>query len=182
MTRIEVVWSAIVQCVSGYADGHRRLAVCLLATALGAAVATDAQSIHSGGGTVEARIRTEREEQDRRRWGSANLTMRRELAHKRMEPSAALGAEPECPVLSSVSKAAGKVGLALPRPFAARYAASRPSWRATTPPAESATSLFSEYVSGPVIQGRCANCHVEGACRAIHGLCCTTRPNPITRR
>ena len=65
-------------------------------------------------------------------------------------------------MLASASNAAGKVGLVVPRPFAARYAASRPSWRAITPPAESATSLFSEYVSVPVIQGRCANCHVEG--------------------
>ena len=161
VTRIEFAWSAVIQYGLRRTRGRACLAVCLLTTALGVPVTADAQRSRSGGATATARIRSEREEQDRRWWDKAQLTMRRELAHRRMAVGAAIGSEPECPVLVSPSKLAA-ANRALPRPFVARYAPSRPRRSGGAPPAESATSLFNENVSAPVVQGRCANCHVEG--------------------
>ena len=47
--------------------------------------------------------------------------------------------------------------------FRPRFAPpARPPWRGVAPPGESAGGLFSDYISGPVVQSRCIHCHVEG--------------------
>ena len=49
-------------------------------------------------------------------------------------------------------------------PLVARSAArpARPGWRGVAPSGESPSSVFGEYISEPIVQARCANCHVEG--------------------
>ena len=44
----------------------------------------------------------------------------------------------------------------------ARHAVRRPRWQGVAPSTESVSDLFSEYLSGQVVQSKCINCHVEG--------------------
>ena len=45
-------------------------------------------------------------------------------------------------------------------PFVPRRAERLARWRGVAPPSESVSSLFSEYVSSPVVQSKCIYCHV----------------------
>ena len=44
----------------------------------------------------------------------------------------------------------------------ARHAPPRPRWQGVAPSGESVSELFSDYVSGQVVQSRCIYCHVDG--------------------
>ena len=93
------------------------------------------------------------------------LEERRERAHERLEDAASgILSQPVCPV--SVGSDLNKT--AFPKrtasPFVARFAPPvvRPPWRGVAPEGESASGLFNDYISAPVVQAKCINCHVAG--------------------
>ena len=75
-----------------------------------------------------------------------------------------MGAQVLCPVFSSSESGARQSGKGVPGPLAARFARrpQRPLLRGVAPPAESASTLFGEYISDQIVHSKCINCHVEG--------------------
>ena len=112
-----------------------------------------------------------RSESARRLQWEAAYEARRARAHARLG-IAASSIEPQalCPAFDG-PKPSAWVGDApntnakfAIRPFVARSAL-RPGevgWRGVAPPGESASGLFREFISEPVVQAKCINCHVEG--------------------
>ena len=101
-----------------------------------------------------------REEQARTR--SARMqALRSARSHARLRPSVdASQAEDYCPVYGSAS-VSGRRKDATPR-LVARHAVRTTRWARVAPPTQSAAAVFRDYVSEPVVQSRCVNCHVEG--------------------
>ena len=93
------------------------------------------------------------------------LAERRESAHARLEIEPGPVRSPaSCPAYSSDSPERSLSGKTLPAPVPAR-AFSRPArspWESVAPSGATAGTIFSDYVSDPVVQARCVNCHVEG--------------------
>lgn len=105
------------------------------------------------------------EEQEQEWLLESILAARRESAHARLE-SAASAIQPQaiCPAFVGLSPEPRSLGKRISSPLVARSAArpARPPWRGVSPPTESPSGLFSDYVSGPVVQAKCIYCHVEG--------------------
>ena len=111
---------------------------------------------------VEPSERLLLEEQARRREAEAIQAWRSAVAHARMDPSTRSTAPADvCPVFGSEAEVR-KSGIEPSSPFSARYAPRTGRWRGVSAASESAQSLFSEYISGPIVQAKCINCHVEG--------------------
>ena len=110
----------------------------------------------------EARQRTERE----RTWLLESiLAARRDLAHQRLEDApVSLHSQASCPAFAASGpdrQAFGKrIVSVIPARFAPRPV--RPPWRGVASPGESASGIFSDYISEAVVQSRCIYCHVEG--------------------
>ena len=136
----------------------------ILAAALGASVG------QSQFRPVDYRVDADEEkraaaEYERRRQLEAAYAARRARAHARLGTEAG-STEPRlhCPALVGPSLDAERRGKSGSRPLVARYAP-RPAglrWRGTAPASESPSVLFSEHISGPVVQSKCVNCHIEG--------------------
>ena len=122
--------------------------------------------------SVDYRMQAEEErasaEHERWRQLEAAYEARRARAHARLG-SAASSVESQalCPAFVGPTPATRTVGTnaKIPiRPFMPR-SARRPTtarWSEAAPATESPASLFSDYISQPVVQARCINCHVEG--------------------
>ena len=69
-----------------------------------------------------------------------------------------------CPVTGSMPAGSRPVRpkQPLPSPFGARRAPPRTRWSTVSAPGDSASRVFSENLSGQVVQPRCVKCHVRG--------------------
>ena len=93
------------------------------------------------------------------------LEERRERAHERLKDSASgILSQPVCPVSAGPDRSETAFQKRIASPFVARFAPPvvRPPWRGVAPEGESASGLFSDYLSAPVVQAKCINCHVAG--------------------
>ncbi len=93
------------------------------------------------------------------------LAARRESAHARLEDAAsAIQSQAICPAIVGLSPEPVSLRKRISSPLVARSAPrpERPPWRGVSSPSESPSGLFSDYVSGPIVQSRCIYCHVEG--------------------
>ena len=105
---------------------------------------------------------SDRERRERERIVEIMLAIRRQQAHARLAlKGSATSGEAMCPAFLTVADPL-HTRKAVPRPLLPRHAPARQRWKGVAPPAESAAVLFNEHISGPVVQERCANCHVEG--------------------
>ncbi len=84
-------------------------------------------------------------------------------AHSRLESASEQPAGPGdaeiCPVLG-IDLGENEWNTRATGPFVPRRAERLARWRGVAPPSESVSSLFSEYVSSPVVQSKCIYCHV----------------------
>ena len=118
------------------------------------------------------------EEQARRQEVQFLQAWRSARAHARLGPAVRSAASADvCPVFGSGSTERASAKEAS-RPFVARHAPSPERWRGVAPASESAQGLFSEYISGPVVQAKCVNCHVEGGVSGHTRLVLSTAENP----
>ena len=109
----------------------------------------------------EERLRSERE---RDLFFQDILEARRNAAHERLEDAAST-IEPQaiCPAFVSQSPAPRKFQKRISGPLQPRYAPPpRQPWKGVASPAEAPSTLFSDYISTPVVQSKCIYCHVEG--------------------
>ena len=91
------------------------------------------------------------------------LAERRELAHERLEDAAStIQSQASCPVPVGPDQSERAFQKKIASPFVARFAPSpvRLPWRGVAPEGESPSGLFSDYISAPVVQAKCINCHV----------------------
>ncbi|MDE0265314.1 MAG: DUF1588 domain-containing protein [Bryobacterales bacterium] len=92
------------------------------------------------------------------------LEARRNAAHERLEDAAStIQPEAFCPAFASQSPAPRTFQKRIPGPLQPRYAPPpRQPWKGVATPAEAPSTLFSDYISTPVVQSKCIYCHVEG--------------------
>ena len=93
------------------------------------------------------------------------LAERREQAHARLESAASsIQSQALCPVFPGLNPEPSSSRKRISSPFVARFAPQpfRQPWRGVAPEGESASGLFSDYISEPVVQAKCINCHVSG--------------------
>ena len=93
------------------------------------------------------------------------LAERRDRAHARLEDSAgSIQSQAVCPAFGGSVQQEPAFGKKIVSPFKARFAAPpvRPRWRGVAPEGESPSGLFNDYISEPVVQAKCINCHVAG--------------------
>ena len=93
------------------------------------------------------------------------LAARRQAAHERMEEfPAVLQAPASCPAFPGSRPVRLTAGKSVASPLVARHAPrpDRLPWRGVAPEGDSPSGIFEGYVSGPVVQARCINCHVQG--------------------
>ena len=119
------------------------------------------------GDAEQEQAREERlwEEQEQEWLMESILAARSASAHARLE-SAASAIQPQaiCPAIIGLSSEPPSLRKRISSPLVAR-SASLPdglAWRGVSPPTESPSGLFRDYVSGPVVQSKCIYCHVEG--------------------
>lgn len=113
---------------------------------------------------IETELERERLQDEADRDADAWNASLRGRAHAGMAEAGDFYASPEiCPVNPETAKDAGRplrskdvVPFATPRYFAS------PTWRGVASQNSSAASIFGEFISGPVVQAKCANCHVQG--------------------
>ena len=106
-----------------------------------------------------------RAEQERRWLADARRAWSRSRAHYRLDRAVtALHAPASCPVFSSSQPDSRQSSKRRAGPLQARFATrlARPGWGGVAAASESASTVFSEYISEPVVQAKCINCHVEG--------------------
>ena len=135
------------------------LAACLLAAVV------QAQFPPSDFGDEDAEVHAQWEERERIQRLEAAYDARRVRAHARLGSAASsIDSQTLCPVLADPEFKAFSAGKRPIGPFVPRFAPrpTRPGWRGVAPPSGSASGLFGEYISEPVVQSRCVNCHVEG--------------------
>ena len=101
---------------------------------------------------------------DQRRWLAETLqAIESARAHSRLETTMERPAGTDtavvCPVLG-LDPDENEWKTRARGPFVPRRSESIARWRGVAPASESASSLFSEYISSPVVQSRCINCHV----------------------
>ena len=107
------------------------------------------------------------EERERRWLADARRASLRARAHLRLGSAAnAVYAPALCPVFPSPGpdpdprrSVRGRPGPLEPRSV---QRPARLRWRGVAPASQSASTIFSEYISEPVVQSKCINCHVEG--------------------
>ena len=107
------------------------------------------------------------EERERRWLADARRASLRARAHLRLGSAAnAVYAPALCPVFPSPGpdpnprrSVRGRPGPLEPRSV---QRPARLRWRGVAPASQSAPTIFSEYISEPVVQSKCINCHVEG--------------------
>ena len=93
------------------------------------------------------------------------LAERRDRAHARLEGAVnTIQSQPVCPAFVNTVQQEPAFGKKIFSPFVARFASPpvRPRWRGVAPEGESASGLFNDYISAPVVQAKCINCHVAG--------------------
>ena len=69
-----------------------------------------------------------------------------------------------CPVQAALSTAFSRIpkSKSTAKPFEPRYAPPLARWQGTAPQTDTAQGIFSDYVSGSIIQSKCIHCHVAG--------------------
>ena len=114
-------------------------------------------------GEIEARLELERLQDEADRDADLWNASVRARAHARMAQPANSYASPEiCLVPAETVQDSGQSLWskdAAPAPTPRYFASER--WRGVASPNTSAASIFSEFISGPVVQAKCANCHVK---------------------
>ena len=142
----------------------RELAGGVLAACLSAAV-VQAQFHPPDFGAEEAETHRQWEERERIWRLEAAYEARRARAHARLgSTSSAIDSQALCPALINAKSKAFSAGKSPFGPFVPRSATrpARPGWRGVAPRSESTSGLFDEYISEPIVQSICVNCHVEG--------------------
>ena len=137
---------------------------CLLSLALGVSLGESQpvprDSLSQGIGDGHAS-----EERERRWRADARRASQRIRAHLRLGSAAStIDAPAVCPVFSSLGPDPRRSVRGRPGPLEPR-SVRRPArlrWRGVAPASQSASTVFSEYISEPVVQSKCINCHVEG--------------------
>ena len=135
-----------------------------VAVALSLTVAT-AQVPRHVVAAIDARSAAVQKALDQRRMAKIEDSRIRARAHARLRGETAIPASKLlCPVYQSVARgpqleARGKP--VDPR-FRPRYFASPRKWPGVAAQSEPVASLFGEFISGPIVQSRCINCHVQG--------------------
>ena len=163
MLSVEMTKAGCTKCRFGNCRRPPRFAflASMLAAIVGVTIAR-AQPLSDLALVEEERARTEWETQQNL---EAQRKYRSARAHSRMRSTAAT-VDPQgfCPAfgVSDVSKS--EYGRKFTLPFEARFAPRppRPPWRGIVSATQSLGSLFNGFISGPVVQGKCVNCHVEG--------------------
>ncbi len=93
------------------------------------------------------------------------LADRRALAHSRQESAASsVQAQALCPMVRSSDPELRSSGKRIAGPLIARFAAppDRLPWRGVAVDGQSASGIFSDFISGQIVQSKCIYCHVEG--------------------
>ena len=105
------------------------------------------------------------EERERRWRANARRAAQRIGAHLRLGSAANTTYAPAlCPVFSSSGPDPRQSVRDRPGPLEAR-SVRRPAklrWRGVAPASQSASTIFSEYISESIVQSKCINCHVKG--------------------
>ena len=93
----------------------------------------------------------------------AILEERRQAAHERLEEVGyAIQPEAFCPAFGPQSPEPRRFQKRISGPLQPRFAPARQPWRGVASPSEAPSTLFSDYISTPVVQSKCIYCHVEG--------------------
>ena len=104
-----------------------------------------------------------RSEHERDLFFQGILEARSQAAHERLEDAAStIQPEAICPAFVSQSPEPRRFQKRISGPLQPRFAPARQPWRGVAPPEEAPSSLFSDYISTPVVQSKCIYCHVEG--------------------
>ena len=109
----------------------------------------------------EERLRSERE---RDLFFQDILEARRHAAHERLEDAAStIQPQAICPAFVSQSPPPRTFQKRISGPLQPRFAPPpRQPWKGVASPEEAPSTLFSDYISTPVVQSKCIYCHVEG--------------------
>lgn len=108
----------------------------------------------------EERLRSEHE---RELFLQGVLEARRQAAHERLdEVGHAIQPQAICPASGTQSPESRRFQKRISGPLQPRFAPARQPWRGVASPSEAPSTLFSDYISTPVVQSKCIYCHVEG--------------------
>ena len=108
----------------------------------------------------EERLRSEHE---RELFLQGILEARRQAAHERLEEVGhAIQPQVICPSFATQSPEPRRFQKRISGPLQPRFAPARQPWRGVASPSEAPSTLFSDYISTPVVQSKCIYCHVEG--------------------
>ncbi len=109
----------------------------------------------------EERLRSEHE---RELFFKGILEARRQAAHDRLEDAVStIQSQPVCSAFDTQTPQSRTFQKRISELLQPRFAPSvRPPWRGVAPKGETPSRLFNDYISGPIVQSRCINCHVEG--------------------
>ena len=109
----------------------------------------------------------DQESAERAFWWQAEALQaeRRARAHARLESAASsIYAKAFCPAVAGPDEFPWSIGKRIAGPAVSRFELqpARPRWRGVAPASASAPTVFTEFISGPVVQAKCVTCHVEG--------------------
>ena len=92
------------------------------------------------------------------------LDARRQAAHERLEDAAStIQPQAICPAFASQTPQPRTFRKRIAGPLEPRFAPqARQPWRGVAPAGESASGLFDDFISSPIVQSRCIFCHVDG--------------------
>lgn len=109
----------------------------------------------------EERLRSEHE---RELFLQGILEARRQAAHERLEDAAStIQPQAICPAFDTQSPEPRTFQKRITSPLQPRFAPQpREPWRGVASPGETPSGLFNDYISSPVVQSKCIDCHVEG--------------------
>ena len=139
-----------------------RLCAWPLVVFLGVSVGT-AQSGYDEFERIQAEEERLRSEHERELFLQGILEARSQAAHERLGDAAStIQPEAFCPAFVSQSPAPRTFQKRISGPLQPRFAPARQPWKGVASPEEAPSSLFSDYISTPVVQSKCIYCHVEG--------------------
>ena len=140
-----------------------RLLAWPLAVCLGVSVCL-AESGYDEFERVQAEEERLRSEHERDLFLQGVLEARSQAAHERLEDAAStIQPEAFCPAFVSQSPEPRTFRKRISGPLQPRFAPlPRQPWKGVASPTEAPSTLFSDYISTPVVQSKCIYCHVEG--------------------
>ncbi|MXY70634.1 MAG: hypothetical protein F4Y47_19055 [Acidobacteriia bacterium] len=140
-----------------------RLLAWPLAVCLGVSVGV-AQSGYDEFERVQAEEERLRSEHERDLLFQGIIEARSQAAHERLEDAAStIQPEAFCPAFVSQSPEPRTFQKRISGPLQPRLAPSpRQPWKGVASPDEAPSTLFSDFISSPIVQSKCIYCHVEG--------------------